>query len=283
MPRTIKIRIGDVSIAIEGDTEKNHPEIAGAFLPFITAGQTDLVLRVRRGEPVVHVKNKVFESHPIWSLYRSNAKSAIVIYAEMPDIRHTLVFRPEFKSADLFFPKGSKRRIDPFNGPALELLMINYLAGERGAIVHGCGIEHNERGIIFIGESGTGKSTLAEMWDKEKGVGVLSDDRIIIRKKETDFCMYGTPWHGEAKFGAARWVKPEKIFFLNHGQTNSIDKANGISSVQRLLTCSFPPLWDAKGMEFTLEFFSELAAAVPCYDFSFTPDRRAIDYILNFA
>jgi hypothetical protein len=51
-------------------------------------------------------------------------------------------------------------------------------------------------------------------------------------------------------------------------------------TVQQLLQCSFPPFWEAAGMEYTLELFSELSAAVPCYQLDFKPDRSAIDYIL---
>jgi serine kinase of HPr protein (carbohydrate metabolism regulator) len=95
----------------------------------------------------------------------------------------------------------------------MELLMVNYLAQERGVIIHGCGIEKNGKGILFVGESGAGKSTLAKLWDQEDGVDVLSDDRIIVRKKGEQFWMYGTPWHGDAKFASPETVRLERILF----------------------------------------------------------------------
>lgn len=85
------------------------------------------------------------------------------------------------------FADNCTRFIDPYFGPTMELLLMHYLAQERGVILHACGIVIEDRGIPFLGESGAGKSTLARMWDQENGVDILSDDRIIVRKQGRKF------------------------------------------------------------------------------------------------
>jgi len=188
---------------------------------------------------------------------------------------------PHLESADLYFADKSGPFLDPFYGPTMELLMVNYLAKGRGVIIHSCAIARKGRGILFVGESTAGKSTLAKMWDQENGFDVLSDDRTVVRKKGHQFWMYGTPWHGEAKFGSPRGVRLERIFFLRHGQKNSIKEIKGIDPVSQLLTCSFPPYWDPQGMAFTLEIFTDLAADIPCQSLSFRPERSAIDHVIE--
>jgi len=83
----------------------------------------------------------------------------------------------------------------------------------------------------------------------------------------------GTLWHGEAAFGSPREARLERIFFLNHGQKKSTKEMTGLDPVACLLTCSFPPLWDPQGMEFALEFFSQLAAQVPFQQLRFRPEK----------
>jgi ABC-type nitrate/sulfonate/bicarbonate transport system ATPase subunit len=61
--------------------------------------------------------------------------------------------------------------------------MVNYLAQSDSMIVHACGVDYEGKGILFVGESGAGKSTLTKIWNQEPGVEILSDDRIIVRKK----------------------------------------------------------------------------------------------------
>ena len=273
MSQNLVIRIADVTISIEG---KVSGEIAPAYLPFICQGKADISLRLRLGTPDVAVGAMVFESPPIWTLYRENGKSVIRLFPEMADLQRTLLLPHHLKHADLTFADDCIRFIDPFFGPTIELLLMHYLAQGRGVILHACAVVIEDRGILFLGESGAGKSTLARMWDQENSVDILSDDRVIVRKQGREFRVYGTPWHGEAAFGSPREARLERIFFLRHGNENSVKDMKGLDPVSHLLTCSFPPLWDSQAMEFVLEFFSQLAAQVPCQELNFRPDKSAL-------
>ena len=281
MSGNLQITIGEVSISIEGDVQGGDEEIVPAYGPFIGPGKTDVRLRLHQGLPDTLVGKKAFDCPPIWSLYRENGNSVIKIYHQFSGLERTLVLPCSLEKADLYFADKSGRFIDPFYGPTMELLMVNYLAQGRGVIIHSCGIARNGRGSLFVGESGAGKSTLAKMWHQKDGVEVLSDDRTIVRKKGHQFWMYGTPWHGEAKFGSPGRVRLERIFFIRHGQNNSIKEINGIDPVSQLLTSSFPPYWDPQGMAFTLEVFTDLTARVPCQELVFKPERSAIDHVIE--
>ena len=197
----------------------------------------------------------------------------------MSGLARALAFENHLKEADLFFPDATDQFIDPFYGPVIELLMINYLAQFRGAVLHSCGIKFGESGLLFVGESGAGKSTLTRLWNQVGDVDILSDDRTIVRKKDGEYWMYGTPWHGEAKFGSPQCVKLDRIYFIQHGAANSARTIKGAEPVQNLLTCSFPPYWDADGMEFTIDLFSDLTATVPCYELFFKPDLNIVDFV----
>ena len=271
--KNVVIRIGDVAISIEGQFSE---EIAPAYLPFLAQGKTDISLRLRRGIPDLVCDEKVFESPPIWTLYRENGTSIVRLFPEMGELQRALFLPYHLKHADLYFADNCTRFIDPYFGPTMELLLMHYLAQRRGIILHACGIVVEDKGILFVGESGAGKSTLARLWGQEGGVDILSDDRIIVRKKGREFRVYGTPWHGEAAFGSPRQAKLERIFFLSHGQKNSIRKLAGLDPITHLLTCSFPPLWDSQGMEFALEFFSQVAAHVPLQELRFRPEKSVL-------
>jgi hypothetical protein len=281
MSENITFRVGEELVSIKGYPQDQGQKIPEAYLPFISRGKADISIRFLRGEPEIRDGQKLFESLDIWSLYSSNSTRIIKIYEEMPGLERILVIASDLNSADLYFPFSTDTAVDPFSGPTMELLMINYLAQGRGVILHGCGIEKDGEGILFIGESGAGKSTMANLWNADGGIEILSDDRIIVRKSGEDFRMYGTPWHGEAQFVSPRGVKLKKMFSLHHAEQNQIQPLNGVASVQLLLKCSFPPFWDSRGMEFTMDIFTDLASAVPCYQLGFKPDRSAIDFLLR--
>ncbi len=274
--KNVIIRIGDVAISIEGHVSG---EIAPAYLPFVAQEKPEISLRLHHGIPDLVVEEKVFESPPIWTLYRENGTSIVKLFPEMGELQRTLYLPHHLKHADLYFGDDSIHFIDPYFGPIIELLLIHYLAQARGIILHACGIVIEDKGILFLGESGAGKSTLARLWDKENGVDILSDDRVIVRKQGREFRVYGTPWHGEAAFGSSREARLERIFFLSHGKENSTKDMTGLDPVARLLTCSFPPLWDPEAMECALEFFSQIATHVSCQELSFRPEKSALTLV----
>jgi len=280
MSKDLKLRIADVSISLEGARQNGEWEIPVAYDPFLWTGRQDVSLRLYHGIPESLKGEKLFESPPIWTLYRQNGASFIRIFGDelFSGLESILLLTPDMQEVSLYFSTTAAANKGPFHGPAVELLMINYLAQGRGTIVHACGIERAEKGILFVGESGAGKSTLANMWAQEAGVDLLSDDRVIVRKKGDRFWMYGTPWHGEAAFGSPRGVPVERVLFLRHGQENSIKEMRAIDSISRLITCSFLPHWDPQGMAFSMDFFTDVAAHVPCSEFTFKPDRSAIEF-----
>ena len=279
MPETLKLGIGDISFAIDWQEPHGKWDIPPAYQPFIEAGKPDVRLVLHKDLPGITSGKKIFDSPPIWSLIRYQGKSAIKIFEKYEGLQRTLILPPRLDQAELFFNPSGSRFMNPFFGPTLELLMINCLAREKGVILHACGIAQDGSGTLFAGESGAGKSTMAGIWSPENGIEVLSDDRTVVRKKDGEFRMYGTPWHGEAKFGSPQSARLDKIFFIRHGDANSVRKMKGAEAVQSLLTCSFPPYWDSAGINFTLEFFSQMAAAVACYELFFKPDMSVIELI----
>jgi hypothetical protein len=177
-----------------------------------------------------------------------------------------------------YFPQD--RSVYPLEYPLDELLMIHLLSGGKGVQVHACAvIDSLGNGLLFAGQSGAGKTTLAKLWRQEGEVVILNDDRIILRHTGGTLWMYGTPWHGEAGFAHPARVPLRRIYFLRHGQKNEIVSLQPAEAVGRLFAHSFPPFYSLAGLDFTLGFFEEVVTAVPCDDLRFLPDQRVIEFI----
>jgi len=279
MAKDLTVCIGNVFISIAWNNQPFDPDIALAYRPFVASGEPDVRLLLHRAVFTASQEKKRFDCPPIWTLYRQNGTDIIKIFQNLPGFERTLVIPPRVENPHLYFCNPSGPFLDPFYGPTMEMLMVNYLAQGRGCIIHGCGVLREGKGLLFVGESGAGKSTIAKLWSQEPGVDILSDDRILVRKKDRHYWMYGTPWHGEAKFATPKAVRLENIFFLKHGPTNAMGKTRALDRVSRLLTCSFPPYWDTPGMAFTMALFSDLTHHVPCHELTFKPDKSALDLV----
>lgn len=166
----------------------------------------------------------------------------------------------------------------------LQVLLINYFAQrQEGIFVHSIGVKDLDgRGLLFAGKSGTGKSTTARLWHKHSKAIVLNDDRIIVRKRNNKYVMYGCPWHGEfsdylaSRIGSAPL---EKFFFIYHAKENTTKKIAQKEAFSYLYPALFPTFWDKKCLENIVSFSHNLVAKAPCYKLGFVNNKKVIDFV----
>ena len=271
----MQIGIGDLIISFSS-SRGQIPEVYHDFL--LNKGPPTLVLELHYGKiPEFPLEEKIFNTKYLWSCYKSRNR---YIFKDRPlnvgSPNLLISIEPDFNAGDIY--TNSQDSV-PFQYPLDEIITINLLSRNYGILAHACGISDSGQGILFVGSSGTGKSTLANLFKSEEDVIVLNDDRIIIRKIDGRFFVFGTPWHGDSKVCSPEEAPLEKIFFLQHARKNKVKKIDPIKAATRLIVCSFPPFWDKNGMEFTLDFCAELAQKIPCYELDFVPDKRVLDLV----
>jgi hypothetical protein len=286
-PKGFSVKIADVVIQSSSDEMALEPNIVyRAFV--VDDTKPDITLHMSFGGiPDISLEKKIFDSGGPWSLYEFNGKYLFTYSSPIitPNLYKVAIFDTDFSHGDLYIGKqaasfsGSR---DPLNYPLDEVLMVNYLAQGRGIDIHAVGmIAPNSFGIAFVGVSGAGKSTTANLWRKQQNVKLLCDDRIILRKQGGEFWMYSTPWHGDAGIAVPGEAPLKSLFFLKQAKENQIIPLKPTDIATRLMVRCFPTFYDVKGMEFTLSFITELANKVPCYELHFTPDQRSVDKVLE--
>lgn len=286
LSKELKLRIADIVILIVPEPAFPGFRLDDAYRPFITEGEPDVILRFHYGELTKddNFGEKIFDSGSTWSFHRRDEKYLLrICYSGGNSTADKIaILEPYFRSGEVYVSNRLPNRpiaSDPFLYPFAELLMINLLSLGRGTLFHACGVSEGDKGILFVGASGAGKSTLANLYMDKKDIGVLSDDRIIIRKLDGRFWIYGTPWHGDMRVCSPEKAPLERIFFLNHARENKVARIREIDIASKLLVCSFPTFWSKQGMEFTLNFCDELTKEIDCYELDFVPDESVIDFI----
>ena len=64
--------------------------------------------------------------------------------------------------------------------------------------IHTSVIQYKEKAVLFLGESGTGKSTHTRLWRENiEGAVLLNDDSPILRIIDGKPWMFGSPWSGK--------------------------------------------------------------------------------------
>lgn len=200
----------------------------------------------------------------------------------MRKIKPYKIIRADRKFADftIYTRPDDEGRLFPMEYPFADLAVSGHININRiGIILHSACVTLGGRGFLFAGVSGSGKSTISEIWRQVQGAEVLTDERVIIREVQSDLCAFGTPWHGTSDANRNVGAPIEKIFFIKHGKENNVIPISKSEAAKRLMVRCFPTFWNREGMEFALEFCSMLAQMKDCYEFQFVPDRSATEFI----
>jgi len=284
---------GGVSLQLRGDSPADVHS-GDEMLAFRSARESDEALDIDvevqwKDELPRCGTNVTFESGAIWRLYDSSDRLVFDFASPLLGNQPYKRMRVErdFSRAEVVLSHAASERcgkISPLEYPACELLMTNYLARHGlGVEVHGCGlIDPETGGHLFLGHSGAGKSTTARIWDKLRAPEILSDDRIILRLREGELWMYGTPWHGEAAFASPATAKLSRIHILRHARENKFSIVSQARAVGEVFARCFPPFYSPSGLAGTVDFIKSALAIVPCYEFDFLPDRSSVRAVLNF-
>jgi hypothetical protein len=238
--------------------------------------------RIRRGPAPCHeLGEPLFDSGGNWTLHRIDGCPVIRTRTPHFDPHQIVVLEVDYGGGDIYCvgDHWQERDLNALGYPLEEVLVVNLLAQGRGVLLHASAVSDRGRGTLFNGMSGAGKSTMATLLEGREGVTVLSDDRVIVRERDGRFWAYGTPWHGSARIVSPEAVPLERVFLIHHAEENEVTPLGPADAVSQILARSFPPLWDAEGMAFTLAFLERLVEAVPCCRLGFVPDESAVDVV----
>jgi hypothetical protein len=287
--------VGGVSVRVSGDSPADAA-LAPTLEPFrIDGGDSDIDIDVEWASNLPATTGRqLFDSGPSWRVRESAGGFQFdfntAIFEQRPYKR--LLVDSRFRRATLQMNAecltGFPFAVAPLGYPLDELLIMHRLTQERAIELHGVGIVGPDGASnLFIGHSGAGKSTTARLWTSLHDAEILSDDRIIVREDkvretENQIFMYGTPWHGEAHFAMPGRAPLKRIFVLEHGQGNALTRLTRSQMVAELFARSFVPFHRHEYVDSALSFLERVADSVPCYRYSFEPDQRAVERILNF-
>ena len=150
----------------------------------------------------------------------------------------------------------------------LRVLYATILPRVGGMLVHSCGLRHAEIGVVFPGESGAGKTTLARK--APEADDVLSDELVVIRRGEDGWRVHGTPFWGDfARGGTSMRSWPLRTLgFLAQAPRDAVTMTPIISSeaTLRLLGCFLSFTADRETVKRNLALAVELGAAVRSVD-----------------
>ena len=160
------------------------------------------------------------------------------------------------------------------------MLLFAFASARKGALeMHASVVMQDGKGYLFLGKSGTGKSTHSSLWLKHiPGSELLNDDNPILKlEADGSVRVYGSPWSGKTPCYKAKDVPVGAVVRIRQAPENHIERLPGLQAYASLMASasSFRPFKElADGWHRTLE---ALSAQVPCFILDCLPDQAAAE------
>ncbi len=173
---------------------------------------------------------------------------------------------------------GTTKRIDASFVRFGIWFMVNIaVAPHLASAVHASTIVVDGEAVMFLGESGTGKSTHTRLWrENMEGAVLLNDDSPFIAVVDGRHEAFGSPWSGKTPCYKNEHYPLRAIVRLSQAPHNVMRQLRGAHAVGALLP-SLPPAfaYDKRLEGFMVDTLSAAIAAVPIYHLECRPDAEA--------
>ena len=144
-------------------------------------------------------------------------------------------------------------------------------------LFHAAAVSLDGKGYMFLGKSGTGKSTHARLWLQNiPGTELMNDDNPAVRiKADGTAVVYGTPWSGKTPCYRNICAPLGGIVLLSQAPYNKIVRLKGIGAYAAVVPSISGKRWDNCIADGLHETENALASNVPVWHLDCLPDADA--------
>jgi hypothetical protein len=149
-----------------------------------------------------------------------------------------------------------------------------------GLLIHGAALVRKDRGYLFTGHSGAGKTTVCRV---SKNALILNDDLITLGLTKSGWEVLATPFSNPTQNEPNPGKAPLKtILHLNQAKEHRIDQVTTVIALADLIT-HIPVLTVRKeNMEPIMNRCHHILKEVKTYNLYFLPDDRFWDLVPEF-
>jgi len=158
-------------------------------------------------------------------------------------------------------------------------MMVMYAlatANSQTALFHSSVVSYQDKAYMFLGHSGTGKSTHSSLWLKYiEGTELVNDDNPVVRIIDGVARVYGSPWSGKTPCYRNVSYPVGAIVKLDQAPHNEIVRLKGVRAYAAVVPSISGKRWDKNLAEGLHETENLLAQLVPIWHLDCLPDEGA--------
>jgi len=158
-------------------------------------------------------------------------------------------------------------------------LMVMYAlstANRQTTLFHSSVVSNDGYAYMFLGKSGTGKSTHSGLWLRYiEGSELVNDDNPVVRQMPDGFYVFGSPWSGKTPCYRNVRYPLGAIVQLSQAPYNKIQQLSPLKAYASLVPSISGKRWDKRVAEGLHETENLLVGHVAIWHLECLPDEEA--------
>ena len=197
-------KVADFNFGISLRNEVDLDTLLPSFRPFRNlsgADETKLFELVERESlperPEAQLIDETVNDMGHTKLYRRNGGYRIELRYGKDVQPHIADVNPDFTEVDALL-RWDDRYVSLALSSMLRIVYSQAVLPHSAVSLHASVVVNDGKAVLFMGKSGTGKSTHSRLWlEHIPGTSLLNDDNPIVRLNEDEAVAYGSPWSGK--------------------------------------------------------------------------------------
>lgn len=259
-------------------------DIMDSYMPFITEGKDEPLFRLKlnMADDLASVSKgrfkECFNDEPpyFWMFEKFGRYNFGFSYTkDKPDC--LLIPSLEYTDNVLYVNRKDAERLAGFAlSNALMLLYAFKTMEHETLMVHASVISYEGGGYMFLGKSGTGKSTHSRMWLQNiEGCTLLNDDNPVIRLVDGKAYVYGTPWSGKTPCYKNMNVPLKAVVRLSQAPYNKVERLTPLKAYASLMPSCSCMRWDREATDWLHASVEKVIMNTGCWHLACLPDADA--------
>lgn len=184
----------------------------------------------------------------------------------------------------VYVPRAHASRLMEFALSNAMMLLYTFTTSAYDTLmIHASVTAYKGAGYVFLGRSGTGKSTHSRLWlENIEGTWLLNDDNPVIRVVDGAVNVYGTPWSGKTPCYKNEVLPLGGVVRLSQAPYNKIERLPLLRAYASLMPACSCMRWDRRSTDALHSTVEKVIKAVPGWHLECLPDAEAA-FVCNAA
>lgn len=278
----LRYKIAGHEVEVDTPSKKLTNELLPSFAPFLIKGGEceNMILFRLEGNHKINCDGMIsveqFSSSPNHYTVFENEEETIIRMSR-GEVSYHLRFLSDFSRVETDLKMVLESESTYLNS----FVMIAFTLASnllRTVKLHASVIEKEGKAILFLGKSGTGKSTHARLWQEYvTECSLLNDDEPVLRiMDDGKVWVYGTPWSGKTPCYRNISAKVSAIVRLYQHPENILTPLQGMDAFTAVFQSAGILRSDRRHRDLLFDNIAQLTGIVPVYRLDCLPDKGAV-------